>query len=42
MTQFIDQSIHKIVEEIYASEFAEDNVDLDIQQLGELNYTVGT
>ena len=42
MTQFIDQSLHKIVEEIYASDFAEDNVDLDIQQLGELNYTVGT
>ena len=42
MTQFIDQSIRKIVEDIYASEFAEDNVDLDIQQLGELNYTVGT
>ena len=42
MTQFIDQSLHKIVEELYASDFAEDNVDLDIQQLGELNYTVGT
>lgn len=42
MTQFIDQSIHKIVDDIYASDFAADNVDLNIQQLGELNYTLGT
>ena len=42
MTPFIDQSVYKIVADLYASEFAVDNVDLDIQQLGELNYTTGT
>lgn len=41
MTQFVDQSIQKIMEEIYQTNFAEDNVDLSIQEMGQLNYTVG-
>ena len=39
--QHIDQSIASIMTDLYKSEFAEENVDLDIQQLGELNYTLG-
>jgi citrate lyase gamma subunit len=39
--QFIEQSISSIVSDLYATDFASDNVDLDIQQLGQLNYTIG-
>jgi hypothetical protein len=39
--QFIDQSISSIISDLYESDFASDNVDLDIQQLGDLNYTIG-
>lgn len=42
MTPFVEQSIQKIVEELYHTDFAEDNVDLDIQEMGQLNYTTGT
>ena len=38
---FIEQSVHKIIAELYKTEFANENVDLNIQELGELNYTQG-
>lgn len=41
MTRFVDQSIQKIMEEIYQTDFAQDNVDLNIQEMGQLNYTIG-
>lgn len=37
----VSESIQEIVNEIYASEFAEENADLDIQVLGALNYAPG-
>lgn len=37
----IDRSIQQIVDELYKTNFAEDNVDLNIQEMGQLNYTIG-
>ena len=37
----IEHSIQQIVENLYGTDFAADNVDLDIQELGDLNYTCG-
>jgi hypothetical protein len=37
----IEQSVKNIIDSIYDSEFAADNVDLVIEDVGELNYSLG-
>lgn len=37
----VTQSIQKIVDDIYQTEFADKNVDVDIQVMGALNYVAG-
>lgn len=37
----IKHSVDGIVEELYSSQFAEQNVDLQVDVIGALNYTVG-
>jgi len=36
-----DQSIKNIIDGLYDSDFAAENVDLSIEDIGELNYSVG-
>jgi|TARA_B110000208_G_scaffold168448_1_gene208601 hypothetical protein len=37
----IEQSIQTIIEELYDSKFASENVDLNIEDVGNLNYCLG-
>ena len=37
----MDQSIQYIIQDLYASEFSEDNADLNVDIIGYLNYTRG-
>jgi len=37
----IEQSVKNIIDSLYDSEFAADNVDLVIEDVGELNYSLG-
>ena len=40
-TMSIDLSIENVIDELYKSQFATENVDLQIEDVGKLNYTVG-